>query len=228
MVTAGGESTGTGEGRGVGSSRRSSRRTVDLEVIATILLAVVTILTAWSAFQSTKWSGVMAIAFSEANAARTESAQAAARVNVEQAVDVGLFTDWIAARSEGNDELADFLEARFRDEFQPAFDAWVAERPLQTPGAPATPFEMDEYQLDEQALATELAMTADARGQAAREANQRGDNYVLTTVLFASVLFFAGISTRFRGRRVQIALLSMAVLVLAAGVTVLATFPVEV
>jgi hypothetical protein len=76
-------------------------------------------------------------------------------VNVEQAVDVGLFTDWIAARSEVNDELAAFLEARFREEFRPAFDAWVAERPLQTPGAPATPFEMDECQLDEQALATE-------------------------------------------------------------------------
>jgi hypothetical protein len=228
VVTAGGDSNGMGGGRDSGSSARRPRRTVDLEIIATILLAVVTILTAWSAFQSTKWSGVMAIAFSEANAARTESAQAAARVNVEQAVDVGLFTDWIAARSEGNDELADFLEARFRDEFQPAFDAWVAERPLQTPGAPATPFEMDEYQLDEQALATELAMTADARGQAAREANQTGDNYVLSTVLFASVLFFAGISTRFRGRRVQIALLTMAVLVLAAGLGVLATFPVEV
>jgi hypothetical protein len=228
VVTAGGDSNGMRDGRDGGSSARRPRRTIDLEIIATILLAVVTILTAWSAFQSTKWSGVMAIAFSEANAARTESAQAAARVNVEQAVDVGLFTDWIAARSEGNDELADFLEARFRDEFQPAFDAWVAERPLQTPGAPATPFEMDEYQLDEQALAAELAMTADARGQAAREANQRGDNYVLTTVLFASVLFFAGISTRFRGRRVQIALLTMAVLVLAAGLAVLATFPVEV
>jgi hypothetical protein len=205
-----------------------ARGGVDLEVVAVIILAVVTILTAWSAFQATKWSGVMAIAFSEANAARTEATQAAARVNAEQAVDVGLFVAYVEARSTGDDELAAFLEERFRAEFRPAFEAWIARDPLTNPDAPASPLAMDEYVLAEQIEADEATATADLRGQQARDANQTGDNYVLVTVLFASVLFFAGVSTKVRGRRSQEFLIGMAVLLLAVGVTILLTFPVEV
>ena len=44
-----------------------------VELVATIVLAVATILTAWSGFQSGKWGGEQAVNFSEAGAARTES-----------------------------------------------------------------------------------------------------------------------------------------------------------
>lgn len=204
------------------------RRTVNLEVVAAVILAVVTIITAWSAFEATKWGGVMAIRFSEANAARTEATQAAARVNAKQAVDVGLFTEYVTARSAGDTALADFIEARFREEFQPAFDAWLALDPLENAGAPETPFTMDEYVIAEQAQAEEATATADLRSQQARDANQTGDNYVLLTVLFASVLFFAGVSNKFSTVRVQQALLGIAVLVLLAGVGILLTFPIEI
>jgi len=206
----------------------SRRGRVDLEVVAAAILAVVTILTAWSAFQATKWGGVMAIRFSEANVARTQATQAAARVNAKQAVDVGLFVEYAAARSANDSTLADFLEERFRDEFRPAFDAWLALRPLRNPDAPATPFQMDEYVLAEQAEVTDATATADLRSQQARDANQRGDNYVLTTVLFASVLFFAGVSTKFDAVRVQQGLLAMAVTLLLVGVAILLSFPVEI
>ena len=46
-----------------------------LELIATITLAVATILTAWSAFQAGKWGGTQSINFSEAGAARTTAAR---------------------------------------------------------------------------------------------------------------------------------------------------------
>lgn len=62
----------------------------------------------------------------------------------------------------------------------------------------------------------------------ARAANQRGDNYVLATVLFASVLFFAGISSKFDRNRERTALLVMGAVLLLVGIGVLATFPVEV
>jgi hypothetical protein len=48
--------------------RRRKRR---LEIAATVLLSPATVLTAWSAFWSTKWSGVQAIRFSQASASRT-------------------------------------------------------------------------------------------------------------------------------------------------------------
>jgi hypothetical protein len=170
----------------------------------------------------------MAIRFSEANAARTEATQEAARLNAKQAVDVGLFVEYAAARSVGDTALADFLEARFRDEFRPAFEAWLAQNPLEDPAAPATPFTMDEYVIAEQADADAATATADLRAQQARDANQTGDNYVLLTVLFASVLFFAGVSTKFDALRVQQALLTMAVLLLVVGIGILLTYPIEI
>ena len=206
----------------------TGRGHMNREVAAAVILAVVTILTAWSAFQATKWGGVMAIRFSEANAAQTQATQASARANAKQAVDVGLFVEYAAARSAGDDELASFLEERFRDEFRPAFDAWLAQQPLRNPDAPATPFVMDEYVIAEQVDVEEATATAYERTQLARAANQYGDNYVLTTVLFASVLFFAGVSTKFATVRVQRGLLGIAVTLMVVGAAILLSFPVEI
>lgn len=201
---------------------------MDLEVVSAVILAVVTIITAWSAFQATKWGGVMSIRFSEAGAARTQATQAAGRADVERAIDVGLFTQYVAAVAEDRTELANFIEQRFRDEFAPAFDAWAALEPLTNPAAPSSPFVMEEYVIDEAVAAAELDATADRRAQQARDANQTGDNYVLLTVLFAAVLFFAGVSTKFETVGVQVGLLVVAVVLLLTGLTFAARFPVEI
>ena len=52
-------------------------------------------------------------------------------------VDVATFIQWVDANAHDDEDLADFYEARFRDEFQPAFDAWLATDPLVNPDAPA-------------------------------------------------------------------------------------------
>lgn len=67
-------------------------------------------------------------------------------------------------------------------------------------GAPATPFDMPEYDLGT-AHADQLAARADELAARARVANQRSDNYVLTAVIFALVLFFSGIASRTRRLR---------------------------
>ena len=51
-------------------------------------------------------------------------------------------------------------------------------------------------------------------------ANQISDNFVLTAVLFASVLFFAGIAARFRPQWIRWAMLSVAVFVFVSGAIV--------
>jgi hypothetical protein len=57
-------------------SPRDRRTRERIELVATVLLACATVLTAWSAFESTKWSGTQTIHFSQAGADRTESAKA--------------------------------------------------------------------------------------------------------------------------------------------------------
>lgn len=232
----------------VSPTERARRRRVfgRLELVATILIAVATVLTAWSAFQSTKWSGVQANFYAAASAARTESGKAGALANTQATIDVTVWTDWLAAladelrldpnSSRGPDgtyqadpeQLSGILFDRFRDEFKPAVEAWLAQRPLENPDADATPFVVPEYRLAERERERRLTVRAESRAAEARDANQTGDNYVLTTVLFASVLFFAGISSKFESLRNHSIMIIMAVLILIAGMAILATYPIEI
>ncbi len=222
-----------------------ARRQERLELVATVVLALATVLTAWSAFESTKWSGTQSVHFARAGADRTESAKAESRANSQTIVDVDTFVSWLGAISDERaanpdviagdgtyqpdpQALSGFLYLRFRDEFKPAFDAWVAQRPLSNPDAPPTPFAVPEYDLAERRRSDQLDARADRQSALARRDNQRGDNYVLTAVLFASVLFFAGISTKLSSSRSRLFMVSLAIVVLFAGLAILATFPRQV
>jgi hypothetical protein len=205
---------------------RAAERERRYELLATLVLSIATVLTAWSAFQANKWGGEMSLQFSAANAARTFSVQAANEAAAQTSVDVGVFVEYAAAVAAGDDDLASFLEERFRPEFAPAFEAWLATDPLEDPDAPATPFEMEEYALAASDEAERLAAEADAASQAARAANQQGDDYVLLTVLFASVLFFAGVSTKTSRTLARVGLTALATVLLVGAGTVMATYPI--
>jgi hypothetical protein len=110
-------------------------------------------------------------------------------------------------------QLSGFLFARFRPEFKTAVESWLALKPLENPAAPPTPFATTEYRLAATARANRLERTADRRAAQARTANQRSDEYVLITILFASVLFFAGISSKMDTRRARLLLLGTGIFV---------------
>ena len=68
-----------------------------MELVATVLLAVATVATAWSGYQSTRWNGEQAKAGARANALRIESAKAAGLANSQTEIDVATFTQWVNA-----------------------------------------------------------------------------------------------------------------------------------
>lgn len=214
-----------------------------IELIATIVLAVATILTAWSGFESGKWGGEQSVNFSEAGAARTESTRADTLGGQLVQIDVAMYIDWVAAISEElNSEaiteaslspfvpvkgtISGFLYLRFREEFVPAVDAWLATDPTNNAEAPKTPFTMSEYVVAERVKALELSALADEKALAARTANQNGDNYVLTMVLFASVLFFAGVSSKMNRPRNRVIILGFGVFTLVVGLVILVSLPI--
>ena len=199
-----------------------------IEIVATVLLALATVATAWSGYQASRWNGEQAKAFSRAAAARIESTKAANLANAQTQIDVATFTQWVNAYALEQTELADFYFARFRAEFKPAVDAWVATRPLKNDDAPLTPFAMPEYTLEARQEADRLEAEAEVWSAKARENVQRATNYVLGVVLFAAVLFFAGISTKLRTPALRRVLLGFGVVVFLATVAWLATFPVSV
>jgi hypothetical protein len=202
------------------------RRRHRVEVLATIVLAVAAVSTAWSTYQSTQWRGEQAADNSKASAARIQSAEASTRAGQLTQVDIATFTQWVDADVAGNTELANFYRERFRPEFTPAFDAWLATDPLTNPSAPATPFVMPQYRVAEAAEAERLNGVADVRSAAASVANEHSDKYMLAVVLFATALFFAGMSTKLHALRQQEVLLGLGVLILVGAAVFVATFPV--
>jgi len=211
-------------------STAESRRLIDrrLELIAVIIMSLTAICTAWTGFQASKWSGVMSIRFSEANATRTESVRMSDLAGAQRSIDIDLGLNWVRATAQNDDALAEFLYNRFPDHLRVAVDAWVAMAPLDNPDAPSTPFEMSEYVLVEYLEAAELRERADEFALAARSANQQADDYVMLTILFALVIFFAALSTKLEHPRNRRVLLVLSVVFLAVGVGGLSTFRVEI
>jgi hypothetical protein len=199
-----------------------------VELLATVLLAIATVATAWSGYQSTRWNGEQTKAGSRANALRIESAKAAGLANTQTEVDVATFTQWVDAYSLRQTDLADFYFSRFRDEFKPAVDAWLATRPLKNAAAPPTPFAMPEYELAARAEAERLDAQAEVFAGQVRRNIQRASNYVLGVVLFASALFFAGMSTKLTAPRLRVVMLSIGCTVFLLTAVWVATSPVSI
>jgi hypothetical protein len=202
-------------------------RTDWIELVAAFLLAFATIMAAWSAYQSTRWSGNQANAASEAGALRAEANRASSIFAAQVGIDVQLWTLWLEQAAVDNKSGQDFVAERYRDEFKPAFEAWLALVPEGEP-PPGTPFELDVYAPAEEAKAQDALAAADEKSAEAREANQLGDNFVLMAVIMASVLFFAGVGTKFKGRGVRLVMISLAGALFIGGFIIILSLPQDI
>lgn len=199
-----------------------------LEIVATLLLALAAVATAWSSYQAARWQGEQARSFARANATRLESTRASGLANRQVQIDVATFIQWVDAYAHEDTRLASFYRNRLRPEFAPAVDAWIKTRPLRNPRAPLTPFAMPQYQLAANDEAEQLERTAAAYSAEASGNIDRATRYVLCVVLFAASLFFAGISTRLPTPTGRAVALAIGCFVFLGTVAWLATFPVNV
>jgi hypothetical protein len=202
---------------------RSEKR---FEIFATAVLAIAALATAWSGYQASLWDGIQSSNYTQASAARTNAAQRHTEANQFRLADLSVFESFIDASITGETELADFYRVRFRDEFEPAYEAWTALDPQTNPDAPPSPLGMPEYQLSQEQEADELTARAEEKFAEGEEANTFSDIYTASTLFFASALFFAAISERFAYRRARIILLAFACAGLIAGVSIALTQPI--
>jgi hypothetical protein len=211
----------------VHSHQQAERFDRVIEVIAAIALALATVLTAWCGYQAARWSGAQARAYNEASAARIQAAEKLDGADIRRSTEVGLFVQYAEAIAHDDAKVADFLYERFPPELKTATDAWLATQPLTNPDAPHSPFAMPEYRVPEQAEARQFQQIAAAKFEEASADNELGDRYVLLTVIFATVLFFGGVSGKFRWRVIDGAVLVFGALVLLGGLFVLLQSPVR-
>ena len=199
-----------------------------VEILATVLLSLAAVATAWSGYQATRWNGEQAKAAGRTNAIRVEAARAQGLSESQTQVDVATFIQWVDAYALKRTELSDFYFKRFRKEFRPAVQAWLDTRPLVYADAPLTPFAMPQFKLAAAAEARQLDAAAEVSAAEVRRDIQRGSNYVLGVVLFSVSLFFAGLSPRLIDVRLRTITLALGCFVFLGTLIWIATSPVSI
>lgn len=197
-----------------------------IEVISTILLAVTAFTATWCGYQASRWSGVVGAKNGHAGGLRIEATRALTLAGQQQAVDVGLFTNWVNAYAENKTELEKFYRDRFRQEFKPAFEAWVNSHPRTNPDAAPSPFQLPEYRLSLKDKAAQLEDEAAQDGREAQTANQISGNYVRNALILATVLFIVGISQHVKWQPMRLVMVIVAAAIFAIGLYNVAVNPV--
>jgi hypothetical protein len=226
VVTTADPAPAASDGTGFVETARGLWRDERVEIVATILLSMSVVLSAWAAYQATKWSGEQADKYASSAALRAQASTHNTVASRQVQIDVATFLAWSQATAQQDQRLGDFLRARFRAEFVPAFEAWRNGGSRDAQGIPAgTPFDQPQYVLAEQTAANDLLVRADAAMAQAQDANDIGDRFILTAVLFASVLFFAGTAAKFRPPWIRWSMIVVAVVVFTIGVGVVLSLP---
>jgi hypothetical protein len=196
------------------------------EVVTAIMLGVVAVATAWSGYQSARWSGEQAAFYAEAGALRVKATRDATLSGQLRLYDLVMTNSWLEAHGRGDPELMDLYERRMRSEFRPTFLAWLALDPFNNPAAPAGPLFMPQYASSFGQEAEQLEAAATEKFKDGQDANEIGDAYVLNTVFLATVLFLTAIAERFEWYAVRAVVLALAGAMLLFGLYQLAVYPI--
>jgi hypothetical protein len=197
------------------------------DLLSAAMLAIATVATAWSGYQSAIWGGEQKGHDSAATVAIVKTGEFSNLAEQKFSRHAFLLAQWAEAISVDNTVLADLLFARFPEPLKTATIAWQETEPLSDPAAPASPFEMPEYMLTETVESLRWEEIAIAQYEAANRADEISDRYLQYTIIFASVLFFAGISGKFSWPPLNLMMLALGGLVLLAGLALLLTSPTQ-
>jgi hypothetical protein len=195
------------------------------DVISAVVLSAAALATAYASYQAELWDGEQAALYTEANGYRVAASEASLHAGQVAGADLMVFGAWLSARAANEVELEAFYLRRFRPEFTGVFNAWVATDPGVNPAAPPTPFAMQDYEAARRREVADLEEHARNAFAAGEDANEKGDAFVLVTVILANALFFGGINQIAKGKRTRRILLAISLLFCIAGIVRLALLP---
>jgi hypothetical protein len=197
-----------------------------LEILAVVLLGLATVGTAWCGYQSARWNGEQGDLARESSDLRVEAARLFGLATQAVAFDANLVAQYAQAVVDGDTGLQTFYrETLFREDFLPILDAW--EEQIEAGGGPPPRLFEDETYLQQQLAPYEEAVVeAEQTTDESNEAGENADDYVLTTLLLATALFFAGVTTSFRVRAARLVLLASSALTIAYSASRLVDLPV--
>lgn len=196
-----------------------------IEPVVAVVMALTTLCTAWCSYQSAAWTRVSNRLLNEYNALERRAALIDVQSNQALIVHSSMFMQLIAAQHAGNEQLASFYAERFPPDVKKAYDAWLAQKPFENRAADPHPFVPNLYQLRGAEEAAAARADSVQRVTEARGAGNRSGQYLANTVLFATVLFFAGTAGKFEQPRVRLSAAAFAMAVFVFAVVRLLLMP---
>jgi hypothetical protein len=203
----------------------SQSRFETIEIIEAVILALVAVATAWSGYQAARWAGMRAEQYAEASRLRVTAEGLATLAGQERIYDSDTFNSWLAAKLDDKEKAAEFFERRFRDEYRPAFTAWLSTDPFNNAQAPPGPIFMPEYHNAKHEQFLGLNKQAAEVAELGTKSGETGDQYVRITVLLATVLLITAIGQRFHFKTVRVVFMILAFLLLCLPLWQLLTLP---
>jgi hypothetical protein len=196
-----------------------------LEVLAVVLLGVATVGTAWCGLQASLWNGDQGEIANAAGVQRIESSRLFGLATQTLAYDASTIEAYAGAVLDGDEKAQEFYRTSLmRPQLLPFLEKWQAE--MQSGGTPPNLVTDPAYLATLQGDYKAAEAKSQELGAQAEEAGRTGDAYVLTTVLLAVSLFFAGVTSSFRYPIVRTALLTGSVLAIASAAARLIDLPI--
>ena len=196
-----------------------------LEPVIALLMALATLGTAWCSYQSAAWTRKSNRLMNEFNALERKAGLLSIQGIQQATIHTTMFMQMLAAQQAGNEKLVNFYVERFPPDVRKAYDAWLAQKPLENPKADPHPFVPKLYEVPGMRDAAEANAKAARSLQEARNAGNVSGQYLANTVLFATVLFFASASGKFEQQRVRSVAFVFAVVVFLFAVVRTAMLP---
>jgi hypothetical protein len=203
----------------------SQSRFEAIEIIEAVILALVAVATAWSGYQAAKWAGTRAEQYAEASRLRVTAEGLATLAGQERIYDSDTFNNWLAAKLDDKEKAAEFFQRRFREEYRPAFTAWLKADPFNNVQAPPGPIFMPEYHNSKHEQFLGLSKQAAEVADQGTKSGETGDQYVRITVLLATVLLITAIGQRFHFKTVRVVFMILACLLLCLPLLQLLMLP---
>ena len=175
-----------------------------IEPVVAVLMALTTLCTAWCSYESAAWTRRSNRLMNESNALERRAALLDVQGSQALIVHASMFMQLLAAQQAGNQQLASFYAERFPPDVKKAYEKWLAQKPFENRAADAHPFVPNLYEVRGTAEAAAARADSVRRLTEAREAGNRSGQYLANTVLFATVLFFAGTAGKFEQPRVRL------------------------
>src|SRR6516165_12669084 len=171
-----------------------------LEPVTALIMAMATVGTAWCSYESAAWTRHSNRSLNQFNILERRAALLNIQATQALTIHTAMFMEVLAAQQAGNQKLADFYVQRFPPDVRKAYDAWIAQKPLENPNAEPHPFVPNLYEMHGTREAAEANSNAATQIEDARKAGTISAQYLANTVLFAAVLFFANAASKFEVR----------------------------